>query len=238
MELGRGEFRRRVHDEFFLRLRERFHSQRAELFVSLMRPEPNWKILDLGGSSGDFLKRVRNRGMDGDYVVADINGACEADALRNGFSFVQLDESAALPFGDHQFDVVICNSVIEHVTLPKDRCGAVGTESEWRGPSWKRQLQFAAEIQRIARGYFVQSPHKWFPVEQHTLVPGLNWLSHNHTLAVLRFTDRYWFRRGVFVDWNLLNTVEMKTLFPDARVIVERFLGIPKSIICYRQRRD
>ena len=37
------------------------------------------------------------------------------------------------------------------------------------------------------------------------------------------------------VDWNLLRTQDMRILFPDARVHVEKLAGLPKSIIAYRR---
>jgi hypothetical protein len=226
--------KRRLHDAIILKLRERFHSHRARLFVSTMKPPAGCRILDLGGSSGDFLIRLRDLGVQAQFVVADIDPGNEERAGANGFEYVSLDESAGLPFRDGEFDFVICNSVIEHVTLPKRECGAVRSEGVWQSASLNRQKIFADEIRRISRQYFVQSPHRNFPVEQHTILPFVNWLSHNQTLAVLRFTDRWWVRRGVFVDWNLLNTAQMAGLFPDATVMVERVLGMPKSIICYR----
>jgi hypothetical protein len=226
--------KRRLHDGIVLKLRERFHSHRARLFISTMKPPAGCRILDLGGSSGDFLVRLRDLGVEAEFVVADIDPGNERRALSNGFAYVSLDESAALPFRDGEFDFVICNSVIEHVTLPKKECGAVRSEFFWQSAALGRQRIFADEIRRISRQYFVQSPHRNFPIEQHTILPFVNWLSHNQTLAVLRFTDRWWLRRGVSVDWNLLTTAQMKMLFPESTVIVERVLGMPKSIICYR----
>ena len=36
------------------------------------------------------------------------------------------------------------------------------------------------------------------------------------------------------VDWNLLAERDMRQLFPDATLHVEKALGLPKSLIAYR----
>ena len=62
-----------------------------------------------------------------------------------------------LPFADGEFDLAYCNSVIEHV--PRERRAA-----------------FAAELRRVARGWYVQTPARSFPIEPHSLLPGAHWL--------------------------------------------------------------
>lgn len=62
-------------------------------------------------------------------------------------------DGRALPFRDCAFDVVFSNSVIEHV-------GDDGS-----------QRRFAGEVARVGRAYWVQTPNRWFPMEQHLLTP-------------------------------------------------------------------
>jgi hypothetical protein len=229
----KGRLRRAVHDAIIPHVRERFHSRRARTFLSIMKPWPGCSILDLGGADGEFLARIQSTGLPAKYAVADIATA-DAEIVRGrGFTFVELEEGAGLPFEKGEFDIVLCNSVIEHVTMPKALCTAVTSEAEWRAESWKRQMGFADEIRRVSNRYFVETPHRNFPIEQHTALPGVNWLSHAHTVSLLRWTDRFWIRPGIFVDWNLLGTREMRKLFPEAKMRVEHAAGLPKSIICY-----
>jgi len=229
----RKSIKKRLHDAIIWSFRKRSRTRRAKTFVAVMKPWSGCSILDLGGGDGEFLDRIRSVGVDANYVVADIAGEHVVRAEARGFSFVTLHEQEKLPFGDRAFDIVLCNSVIEHVTLPKHLCSTAIPEDEWKAESWKRQVAFADEIRRISRFYFVQTPHKNFPVEQHTVLPGVNWLSHARTLRLLRWTDRVWIRPGIFVDWNLLGTSEMAALFPEAKLLVERVAGLPKSIISY-----
>ena len=53
--------------------------------------------------------------------------------------FVRADAADGLPFADDEFDLVYCSSVIEHVP-----------------PA--RRAAFAAELRRVGRGWFVQTP--------------------------------------------------------------------------------
>lgn len=71
--------------------------------------------------------------------------------------FVQADATARIPFGDREFDLVYCSSVIEHVPP-------------------ERRMMLAAEIGRVGRGFFVQSPAFTFPIEPHSLLPFVHWL--------------------------------------------------------------
>ena len=87
----------------------------------------------------------------------------------------------------------------------------------------------------MGQKYFVQTPHKSFPIEAHTWLPLVNWLGHSQTASLIRVTDKYWIKScGGYTDWNLLSTSDMKQLFPDSVIHIERFLGLPKSIIAYR----
>jgi SAM-dependent methyltransferase len=102
---------------------------------------------------------------------------------------VVADVLAGLPFADGAFDLAYCSSVIEHVA-PPDRAA------------------FAAELRRVARGWYVQTPAYSFPVEPHALLPFAHWLP-----PALR--RPYW-RLGVADEWEpieLLRRDEMRALF-------------------------
>lgn len=215
-------------------LRERFHARRARLFVTLLRPDAATSILDLGGSDGAFMARLD--GVDSARItVADIGEGPLVAEREHGFRGVRLTEGQPLPFEDGEFDVVFCNSVIEHVTLPKADCLRTGyVRREWRERSLELQAAFAREIRRVGRAYFVQTPHRNFPIEAHTWLPGANWLSHRSTRRLVQVTDRFWVKTCGVADWHLLGTRDMRALFPDAAIHVERVLGLPKSLIAYK----
>ena len=133
-----------------------------------------------------------------------------------------------MPFRDASFDVVFSNSVIEHV----------GDAAS--------QERFAREVSRVGRGYWVQTPNRRFPVEQHLLTPFLHWLPGSWQRAIVpRFTvwsalvrvtpdRRRFYLEHYLNDVRLLDAAQVRRLFPGARVTRERLFGITKSLIAVR----
>ena len=73
-----------------------------------------------------------------------------------------------LPFADDEFDIAFSNAVVEHV----------GAQHAQRA--------FIAELCRVARRVFVTTPNRWFPIDVHTLLPGVHWLPDGARGAILR----------------------------------------------------
>lgn len=143
-----------------------------------------------------------------------------------GFRVVIAD-GRRLPFRDHSFDVVFCNSVIEHIVDREDRAA------------------LAAEIQRVGQSYFVQTPNYAFPIEPHFLAPGFQYFPRwiQHVLA-RNFTPMGWITRPSraearsLVDTILLLTAnELARLFPGAQIYREKALGLTKSLVAYHNGR-
>ena len=219
------------------RIHERFHEARAALFVELMQPRPGATLLDLGGSRGDFAERIARR-VRVAVTVGDLDPANRASVERKGFEYRTLTGTLPLPFATGQFDYVLSNSVIEHVTLDKGRTrvGVRVNSSEWRSGAERSQRAFAAEIARVGREYFVQTPHKHFPLDPHIYLPFVQYLSHNMQCRLVAMTDRWWVNNcGGRVDWHLLTPDDMRRMFPDAEIRIEQCLGLPKSIVAMRR---
>jgi ubiquinone/menaquinone biosynthesis C-methylase UbiE len=175
-------------------------------------------ILDVGGAPETWdLLDVRPR-------VTLLNTPRTREELASAKSWVAGD-GRRLPFRDASFDIVFSNSVIEHVG---DR---------------ESQQRFAAEIMRVGRAYWVQTPNRRFPVEQHLLTPLIHWLPKAVQRAVVpRFTvwamlvrpssdRREFYLRHYLDEVRLLTAADLRAFFPGARIIRERFLGWTKSII-------
>lgn len=215
--------------------RRRFQVPRAQLFLSLLEPARNATILDVGGSSGAFAALIAARRPDLRITVADPEPTRFVARDRYGFQEVGLDPGRPLPFTDAEYDIVLCNSVIEHVTLSKERCLHESIpEPQWRSEALARQREFAAEIARVGKRYFVQTPHRSFPIDVHLWLPFTGWLSHENVRRLVRITDRWWVKKCGVADWHLLDHTDMAELFPDAVITVERFGGLPKSVIAWR----
>lgn len=125
---------------------------------------------------------------------------------------------------DGQFDVAHANSVLEHVG------------------SWGRMKAFAAEVRRVARGYVVQTPYFWFPVEPHFMAPVFHWLPEGTRARLLMRVPFGHSGRAASLDEamsrvqsaQLVDATMFRTLFPDGEVEFERVLGVPKSLMARR----
>ena len=202
-------------------LSRRFRRRRMQRFVRECRVTAETKVLDIGGTPDNWqLAPVQPR-----LVLLNMPRA-RAD-LAAAAQWVAGD-GRLLPFRDGAFDVVFSNSVIEHV----------GDAAS--------QERFAREVARVGRAYWVQTPNRWFPVEQHLLTPLVHWLPKRWQGAIVRrgtvwsaltrpTPDRREFYIEHFLhDIRLLSFRQVQRLFPGARIVRERFLGITKSLIACR----
>jgi SAM-dependent methyltransferase len=181
-------------------LAARARARRHAQFFALAGLRPGMRIVDVGcGALG-------LRALEPDLRITGVDLVA-----RPGYpgEFVQADATVRLPFEDDAFDLAYSSSVIEHVE-----------------PA--RRAAFARELQRVARGWFVQTPARSFPIEPHALLPFAHWLP-----PTLR--RPYW-RLGAAGAWEdiaLLGRSELAALFGEP-VLAERFAGIVKSWIALR----
>ncbi|NTU72463.1 MAG: methyltransferase domain-containing protein [Coriobacteriia bacterium] len=190
-------------------------------------------VLDVGSEAGHNIHAVlADTPVRPENVsIADIGAdAVEQGAALYGFTPVVLDESGRLPFDDGSFDIVYCSSVIEHVTVPKSVVWSMRSGDEFKRAALERQAQFASELTRVGRSYYLQTPYRHFPVESHSWLPFVAWLPRPALLAVLRFTNRFWVKR-TDPDWYLLDRRQLESLFPGSEIIAERSLGLTKSLM-------
>ena len=149
---------------------------------------------------------------------------------RYGFRTAVLPEVEPLPFADGAFDLVFCSSVIEHATLDKRALREVAGSALFRGQAFAHQRRFADELRRVG-GRYSSSAHRYFPIESHTWLPALILLlPRRRLIQLIDFTNAWWPKK-TRPDWNLLTRRQMRELFPDADLLMERWLGLPKSLI-------
>jgi hypothetical protein len=175
----------------------RARARRHARFFPLTGVRPGMRIVDIG--CGELGLRALEPDLE-------ITGVDVDPHPRYPGPFVLADATERLPFEDGAFDLAYCSSVIEHI--PRER----------------RQA-FAAEVRRVARGWFVQTPAYSFPVEPHALLPFAHWLP-----PTLR--RPYW-RLGASGFWEdvaLLRRAELEALFGPA--LPERWGPLVKSWIC------
>jgi hypothetical protein len=196
-----------------------FRSRRA---TELLRRFPNldeMRVIDLGGSEtfwAIFPKKRRPRDLtilnlgDGstpppDHVWAD---ACDAPKL----------------FDEGSFDLVVSNSVLEHLG------------------GHHRRKDFARAVDWLAPRHWVQTPNRYFPIEPHWLFPGMQFLPFDARVLVARYWHLGHVRartHGEAVEevaaCELVAKSQMRALFPGSEIWVERSLGLPKSLVAIRQ---
>lgn len=180
-------------------LAARARARRHERFFALTRLGAGARVLDLGCGP------IGLRALEPDL---DITGVDLVERPDYPGPFVKADATLRLPFADGEFDLVYCSSVIEHIEP-------------------MRRAEFAADIRRVGRGWFVQTPAFSFPVEPHALLPLAHWLP----VALRR---PYW-KLGAAGEWediSLLRRAEMEALFGPA--LPERFGPLVKSWLCVR----
>lgn len=211
---------------------ERARSRRAAVFRQRFEIEPSTKVLDLGSETGRHIHQVLagSQIKPENVYIADIDGESVAEGNRRfGFTPVVIDESGELPFPDQFFDIVYCSSVIEHVTIPKSDVWTLRSGSEFKELSHVAQYNFAREVQRLGRQYYVQTPNKWFPVESHSWLPFFGWLPRRLLIRLLRITNTFWVKK-TSPDWHLLDERGLSHLFDGAPIIKERSMGMVKSV--------
>jgi hypothetical protein len=207
-----------LYDVFF----RWFRPGRLALFYATFGIGRSTRVLDVGGGLS-FWDLALSAGLAVPDVTV-LNLYPPPGRLPPGVRWV-IGDACALPFPDHSFDVAFSNSVVEHL-------GGLS-----------RQSQFANEIRRVARGYFVQTPHRAFPVEPHLLTPFIHWLPQAlRARALRRCTLWGWLTRPAreecerfLREVHLLGRRDMEALFPDSEIRVESALLLPKSLLAVKR---
>ncbi len=200
----------------------RFRRKRLRLFLDVFKPDERTKILDVGGTVYDWA------GLEPLAAQVTVVNVAQADLPPKSHPCLGyvVGDGRQLPFPDNSFDVVYSNSVIEHLG------------------SWANQIRFAAEIMRVGRGVFVETPNRWFPIEPHFITAFFHYLPKRiQRLFLPHFSLRGIFRSGdnvglqqLFAELRLLSYREMHQLFPTCEIHRERFIGFTKSLIAIRHR--
>ena len=206
---------------FSFRARQRRFSFIREMIERIIARKGHCRIADIGGTqyywriAQDFLPRP-------DVEIHLIN----LDHTPAGHGFVSVAGNACelQNLDDNSFDLVHSNSVIEHVG------------------SWEQMTRMAHNVKRLAPAYYVQTPNFWFPIEQHFRVPFFQFMPEQLRYRILmNFNCGFGGQRKTVSDAmravqssNLLETRQLRELFPDAQIKRERFGPFTKSLMAVR----
>jgi hypothetical protein len=191
----------------------RFRRKRMDMLVSKLRIHGSEQILDVGGTSAFWS----GTGYEANVTLLNIK---EQDQILP-FKWVVGDACDLSRYGDGEWDVVVSNSVIEHVG------------------DYSRQQVMASEVRRVANRYWVQAPYMHFPIEPHFLFPLFQYLPTRTKHVVARHWPISYPKMSgndpveVADTTRLLNKKEWRSLWPDGELAVERFAGLTKSLIAF-----
>lgn len=194
-----GTARGRLRGRLASPVAARARARRHAMFFAATGLRPGMRVVDVGCGA---------LGLRGLEPGLDVTGVDVVPRPGYPGPFVRADAAEGLPFADGEFDLAYASSVVEHVA-----------------PA--RRAAFAAEVRRVARGWFVQTPAWSFPIEPHALLPFAHWLP-------ARLRRHYW-RLGAAGAWEeiaLLRRAELESLFGPARP--ERLGPFTKSWVAIR----
>jgi cyclopropane fatty-acyl-phospholipid synthase-like methyltransferase len=219
--------------KLFKKYHEKWAFERISIFKSSIKLAAGSSILDLGGYDGAFMDRFKLHSANQyKILIADLSIAGLNKAKDKGYEVRIIDASKdQFPFRDQEFDCIFCNSVIEHVTIPKDEIWQ--QNNNFKSRSFQIQKHFANEIIRCSKTYFVQTPHKMFPIEAHTWFPFISYFPRRLQINAIKILNKFWYKKTT-PDWNLLDEFQMKELFPDAEIRIIKKFGFKKEIIAIK----
>lgn len=194
-----------------------FRTRRMRRFEAMFEPAQATRIIDVGGYELNWTL------IAAAPQVLLVN--LEDEDRSNGRFHKVRGDGRQLSYDDNSFDIAYSNSVIEHVGDASD------------------QAAFAAEIRRVARRYYVQTPNRWFVIEPHLITAGIQFLPRPVMRRLVRWFSVWgWVEKPdqarideVIASIRLLDRTRMKQLFPDAEIHAETFLGMTKSLIAIRR---
>lgn len=180
-------------------LSARSRRRKLELFLETFRPGPETTVLDVGAADagyGELGEFATYNFLEEFYawperITAVGLGAGAVFQERYPVTRYVEADGCNLPFDDDEFDLYFSNAVVEHLA------------------SRERQQTLVAEALRVARGVFITTPNRWFPLEVHTRLPLVHWLpqgARSRAYTLLRAPGGH--------DLRPLGRREFRALFP------------------------
>ena len=199
---------------------ERFKAYVRPIIGAVIAARGSCRILDLGGDADYWQFDLPASGVE----IWLLNIEARPPSPDPRFHVVQGDARDVNAFGDGSFDFVHSNSLIEHVGR------------------WADMKRVAAEIRRLAPAYYVQTPNFWFPLDPHSNAPIMHWLPQPLQRRMVSSKARGFYAKAASLDQamqivegtTMLDRAQLAELFPDAEILTETVLFLPKSLIAIR----
>jgi 2-polyprenyl-3-methyl-5-hydroxy-6-metoxy-1,4-benzoquinol methylase len=201
--------------------------KRFRLFESILKEaieegkSESVKILDVGGTQVFWEMMGYTKKPAIEIYCLNLG---KFDEKYSNIKSITGDARDLREFENCQFDIVFSNSVIEHVGGMED------------------QKRMAKEIQRVGKRYYVQTPNLYFPIEPHFFFPLFQFFPYNIKVWMIKHFNLGYFRKTtddkkakeIASEIRLLKLKELTSMFPDAVAFREKFFGLTKSIIMYK----
>jgi hypothetical protein len=202
-------------NSLLLSLHRKSREKKFRLFMELLRPSAETSILNVGatGTTTGLADQLESSyPYQGNITGGGINLNEVTDYQR---SFPQVSalmfDGCALPFPDKSFDIVYSNAVLEHL------------------PGADLVQRFAAEVQRVGRGWFVTTPNFWYPFDPHYHLPFVQLMSQEAQRGLVQTLGK-----TPYDYLHLFSKRELRGLFPTSQVIGCRVTFSPETLIAYR----
>jgi len=197
---------------------QHFRQKRGQFLLAHFPDIRTLRICDLGGSQ-HFWEKLSLAIPPQNITIYNISSEETQSVVASDASAISLQiyDGQRIPVSDKSFDLLVCNSVLEHVPL-QDRAA------------------LCKEMTRVSKAIFLQTPSWSFPLEPHFLLPFVHWLPRQLGFWLVKVSPwrilsrpsaetirQYWW------GTQLLTLHELKTLFPDASFATEKALGLSKS---------
>ena len=198
-------------------LAARARARRMRLLAATFPDLASMRVLDLGGTVA-FWALAPLRPAQVTLVNLDPQPAGPA------WVSTELADACELPPRLRQgFDLVVSNSLIEHVG------------------GHHRRHRLAETVRAAAPRHWVQTPNRHFPLEPHWVFPLQQYLplaarvrvSTGWPVSHIRSADRAQALADV-LSVELLDAARLRHYFPGSRILPERFAGLVKSLIAVR----
>jgi methyltransferase family protein len=202
-------------NRLLLYLHRKSREQKHRLFLRLLRPTPKMRILNVGASGTriglpeqlESFYEHREQIIGGGISLADVQDYRESFPCVPGVVF----DGCALPFADQSFDIVYSNAVLEHL------------------PNQELLKRFAAEVQRVGRGWFVTTPNFWYPFDSHYHLPFVQLLPEATQRRLVTSLGKI-----PYSHVHLLTRRQLRKLFPAGEVVGCRVTFYAETLIAYR----
>lgn len=205
--------RLRIFHGLLIPFSKMMRKKRMALFTKLMQPTSGMRILDLGGQPDiwDCIELPLN------ITCLNLPGvAATTHPSHHQITYVEGDACNMPYFQPGDFDLVFSNSVIEHVG------------------DHNRRLQFANEVLRLSKKYWVQTPSKCFPIEAHCGMP-FWWF---YPKALRSYFLRRWRKKlpawtEMVATTSVVSANELRNILPGCKIKYEWLIVVPKSLVSY-----